>query len=123
MLEGSLEDERVKDLANRIELLESKELNDLTSKTGRGEDRVGQWAASVEVQLKNGERLDSGITSIDLGSKDEWTVQKLQDKFRWLVEDILGGSKTRETMEKVEELDRLSSIRELTKLYEVYRST
>lgn len=122
MLEDSLDDERVKDLVDRIELLESKELNDMTSRTGRGEDRVGRWAASVEVQLEDGRRLDSGITSVDLGSKNEWTVRKIEDKFRWLVEDVIGPSGTRETVEKVEDIDCLSSIRELTKLFAADRS-
>ncbi|MBS3812518.1 MmgE/PrpD family protein [Candidatus Bipolaricaulota bacterium] len=118
MVKSALEDEHVGELVDKIEVLESKKLNDLANTTDRGEDRVGRWVGSVEMQLEGGRRVESGITSIDLGSKDEWTNRKLEKKFFWLVEDLLKKARAEEIVERVENLDRLSSVKELTTLLE-----
>jgi 2-methylcitrate dehydratase PrpD len=72
---SALDDPRVLRLADRIELIESPELNALFP---------AQRFARVVIDLVEGDVFDSGLVEARWGAENPPTDKELQDKFRWL---------------------------------------
>jgi 2-methylcitrate dehydratase PrpD len=84
MLEDRLGDPVVKALAQKVELVECEDLNELHKLFKIGDDR-GQFAGRVTLELKDGRKLESGL--VDAGQRfpqTDWNERTIEDKFRHL---------------------------------------
>jgi 2-methylcitrate dehydratase PrpD len=115
ILEARFSDERAVALINKIELVESDELSELTRLRGIGDPR-GKYASSVEITLKNGRKLSSGVMSSGLEFGQNWDAGRVERKFRWLVSHVLPERQIDEVVEMVWGFDRVSHVAALTNL-------
>ena len=114
MLPHRYGDERFLALADRVELVESKEIDELSHpKTRGGEER---FLGAVEITLKDGQRFHSGIMEREVGSAGSWDEEKLEKKFRWISGHVLDGKRVDELVDLLRGFENLSSVNELTRL-------
>ena len=114
MLEGRLSDPRIREIAQKVEVLESEELEELCRLFEQG-DPKGRFASVVTTTLKNGQIFNSGM--VDGGLRfppSGWDEERMADKFRWLANYVLGVSAIEETLDMLSGFDKLSNIRQLT---------
>ena len=111
--EGRMSDERIRNLATRVELLESAELDRLfwLSETGSPQ---GREAARVLVELHDGRVLDSGIVSLSRADESAWTTERMRGKFHWATRRVLTHQASEEICELAERLPVLDDVRVLT---------
>lgn len=84
VLEARLSDPKVRDLATRVELVESDALTHLKRVQDFTETR-GMDAAIVSVELTSGERLDSGVVEHVRYPEPPWDRERMEGKVRWLL--------------------------------------
>ena len=80
-LEGRLGDPKIRDLAQRVDVVESEELNQLCRLHAKGDPR-GRFASIVTIKLKDGREYCSGMK--DGGMKfpaPAWTPEMMTEKF------------------------------------------
>ena len=108
-----MSDERIRNLATRVELLESAELDRLfwLSETGSPQ---GREAARVLVELHDGRVLDSGIVSLSRADESAWTTERMRGKFHWATRRVLTQQASEEICELAERLPVLDDVRVLT---------
>ena len=112
-LEHRLQDETIRNLAAKVEVRESEELNELCRLYSIGDPR-GRFASSVTLILKDGRKLESGLVGGGLAFPQAgWNEQVMEEKFRWLVEPLLGAPATRRLMELVWRCEELDGVAEL----------
>jgi 2-methylcitrate dehydratase PrpD len=111
--EDRMTDEGIRDLAARVELLESAELDRLfwLAETGSPQGREG---ARVLIELKDGRVLDSGIVSLARGDESSWTTERMRDKFHWATRRVLTQPASEEICGLAESLPALDDVRVLT---------
>ena len=115
-LEGGIGDEKVRSLTRRVEVRESEELNKLARLFRQG-DPKGRFASSVTLVLKDGKRLESGLVEGELSYPPAgWDEKRMEEKFRWLVEPVLGRRLTDRIIDIGRHFEELDSVRELTGL-------
>ena len=115
-LERRLGDERIRALARKVEVRESQELNELARLYQKGDPR-GRFASSVTVSLTNGRKLSSGLVVGGLSFPQAgWDEKVMEEKFRWLVEPVLGKPRAERLAELAWKLDEQAGVRELTEL-------
>lgn len=116
MLEESLSDPRLRDLASKIELVESQELNRLYRLVDKG-DPKGKYASLVTITLKSGRLLTSGIfeSKIRYPQRD-WDKQRVEKKFRWLMKYVLDKPRTDRLVDMVWHFDQVDDVHKLTRL-------
>lgn len=118
MLEPRLGDARVRDLAARVELVESERLNELARQLVIG-DPQGKLAAVVTITLKNGRAFRSGETESGIRyPPPDWDEARLENKFRWLVSHVLEKKRIEALLDVVSRFERLPDVRELTRMVE-----
>jgi len=114
MLEHRLNDARIQALAQRVEVIESEELNELCRLYEIGDPR-GRFASIVTIKLKNGNEYSSGLKDGGMSMSDQnWTQEMMAEKFRWLGATVLEAAKVDEILDMAWHLDEIDSIRELT---------
>jgi len=89
MLEDRLSDPLVKGLAQKVELLECEDLNELHRLFKIG-DKQGRFAARVTIDVKGGRKLESGL--VDAGQQfpqTDWNERSIEEKFRHLAGFVL----------------------------------
>jgi 2-methylcitrate dehydratase PrpD len=92
-LEHRLSDERIRRLAQKVEVRESEELNELARLFQTGDPR-GRFASSVTLTLTDGRQLSSGLVGGGLSFPQRgWDEGTMEEKFRWLVEPALGEAR------------------------------
>lgn len=84
VLEARLSDPKVRDVASRVELVESDALTHLKHVQDFTETR-GMDAAIVSVELTSGERLDSGVVEHVRYPEPPWDRERMEGKVRWLL--------------------------------------
>ena len=84
VLEARLSDPKVRDLASRVELVESDALTHLKHVQDFTETE-GMDAAIVTVELTSGERLDSGVVEHVRYPEPSWDRERMESKVRWLL--------------------------------------
>jgi 2-methylcitrate dehydratase PrpD len=116
ILQHRFDDERIRNLAQRIEVVETDEMNDLYRLAERGDPR-GRYAAKVIFTLKDGRTFESGIVEGNINFPQQgWDEQRLEDKFRWLSEHVLDGACIDELVDMVWHFEQMPDVHELTRL-------
>ena len=93
-LETRLHDPVTREIAEKVEIVESDELNQLCRLFQRGDPR-GRFASRVTVVLDNGSELASGLVDGGLSYPPPgWGEDVMEEKFRWLVAPVLGEERT-----------------------------
>jgi 2-methylcitrate dehydratase PrpD len=84
MLEDRLGDPLIRDLARKVEVVETEELNELHRLFKIG-DKRGRFASKVAITLKDGKRYESGLVDEGLRfPQTDWNEKRIEDKFRHL---------------------------------------
>jgi 2-methylcitrate dehydratase PrpD len=92
-LEGRLDDPEICQLASKVEMEVSEELNELCRLFEKG-DPKGRFASKVTIALEDGRELRSGLVDGGLRfPQTGWDESTMESKFRWLaayvIEDTL----------------------------------
>jgi len=115
ILEHRFDDEQVRALARKIELVESGELNELHRRAVRGEPG-GKYAAAVTITLEDGRQFASGIVDGGISYPQGWDESRVEEKFRWLAVRVLDDSRTEKLVDLVWHFEDVADVRELTHL-------
>jgi 2-methylcitrate dehydratase PrpD len=115
ILEHRLDDERVRALVSKIELVESDELNELYRRSAIGEPG-GKYATVVTITLKDGRQLTSGMVESGIRYPQGWDESRVEEKFRWLVGHVLEQSRIEPLVDMVWHFEDVDDVHELTRL-------
>jgi 2-methylcitrate dehydratase PrpD len=110
ILENRFGDPRVRALFDKIELVLDPEIEQMYNETQEMDLRMH---SAVEITLADGKTFDSGI--VERGA-DRFDRAALERKFRWLAGFVLDSAKVEKTLEMLEQVERLESVRELTQI-------
>ena len=117
-LEHRLGDERIRALVRRVEVRESGELNELRRLFELGDPR-GRFASEVTLILEDGRELSSGRVGGGLSfPQPGWDEAVMEEKFRWLVEPLLGRPRVDGLIELAWKLEELPDLAGLVALVE-----
>lgn len=115
MVGDRLKDERILDLAAKVELHESEELNRLY--------RAKHYPCAVEIVLSDGRTFASGIEEYGTVGKsrcdsggDLVTRAEVEDKFRWLCGHVIDAETIEKCVQLVYGFERLPDLKALTTL-------
>jgi 2-methylcitrate dehydratase PrpD len=114
MLEGRLSDPRIQEIAQKVEVFETEEMEELCRLFEQG-DPKGRFASVVTITMKNGQTFHSGI--VDGGLRfppSGWDEERMSDKFHWLANYVLDAGTVDETMDLLYHFEELSNVRQLT---------
>lgn len=111
--ERRLDDPLIRDLAGRVELRRSDELDHLYF-LADANDPEGREAARVVIELSDGRRLDSGVVALPQHD-DPWTLDDMRGKFRWATRHVLTDQAAEALLAAVERLPHLAEAGELTR--------
>ena len=115
MLKDAFGDRRIRTLAEKIEAVETEELNGLYRLAARGDPR-GKYASAVTIVLRDGRALNSVIVEGEINYPQRcWDERSLEEKFRWLSRQVLDEAHIDALVETVWRFDEVSSARELTR--------
>ena len=109
ILESRLSDERVRNLAAKVELRISEELTRLYENSERG-DPEGTEAARVTIELADGRRLESGFSENPPYRRQQWDPVRMEKKFRWLLNGFVPDSAIEELIKTVWTFDQLDNV-------------
>jgi 2-methylcitrate dehydratase PrpD len=116
ILEARLHDPTIRALAQRVEVVESEELNELCRLYEKGDPR-GRFASVVTIALKDGREFNSGLVEGGLSfPQSDWDARRMEDKFRWLTGYVLDQLTVDRVVDLLWQLDGVSNVRELTQL-------
>jgi 2-methylcitrate dehydratase PrpD len=114
MLEWRLGDPRIRELAQKVELVESEELEELRRLFEIGDPR-GRFASRVTIHVKDGRVFHSGLVDGGLRfPQPGWDEDRIADKFRWAAGFVLDSKRIDALLEMLWGLDQLPSVRPLT---------
>ncbi len=115
ILESRFDDANIKALVDKIDLVETDELNDLyrPSFEGTGE---GLSANRVVIQLDDDRILDSGLVSDSCRIAAWGDEDRLEKKFRWLTGYVLEERKIDRLLEMLWHFDEVLHVKDLTTL-------
>lgn len=112
--EHRLSDPIIRDLAQKVEVVESEDLNELCRLYEKGDPR-GRFASIVTIKLKDGREYSSGMKDGGMGfSGPPWTRDMMADKFRWLAGHVLETSRIDELLDMAWHFEEIAQVRELT---------
>jgi 2-methylcitrate dehydratase PrpD len=116
MLEHRLSDPRIRNLVRRTEAVASEELTQRYSDI-LGDDSRGKYGSVVVITLKDGRELNSGVVESDMSYPQQgWDERRVEEKFRWLTQPLLGEARTSELIEMIWRFEEVPSVRELTRM-------
>lgn len=116
MLEHRFGDQSIRDLAEKIELVETDELNELYRLAARG-DPQGKYVSVVIISLNDGRTFNSGIVSGDINyPQQDWDEHRVEEKFRWLIRPVLDKACINEVVEMTWHFEEVPKVRELTQI-------
>jgi 2-methylcitrate dehydratase PrpD len=115
ILESRLGDARINALVDKIELVESEELNALYRPSFEGGDE-GMDASRVMIRLKDERTLDSGVVSDACRINARGDEERLEKKFRWLTGYVLQQDRIDRLLEMLWHFDEVPDVGELTSL-------
>jgi 2-methylcitrate dehydratase PrpD len=101
-----MRDEKVLELKRRIVLVGDPELTRARP----------EWQSVVEVQLRDGRRLEKRVTTFKGRADNPLTSAEVEQKALELLEPVLGAERSRRLVETVGRLETLKSVRELRPL-------
>lgn len=115
MLEIRLSDPKIRGLAQKVEVVETEEMENLCRLFEQG-DPNGRFASVVTIALKDGRIFNSGL--VDGGLRfppSEWNEERMTHKFRWLAEYVLEAQSVDELQNLLLDFNALPSVRQLTR--------
>jgi 2-methylcitrate dehydratase PrpD len=113
-LEHRLKDSKIQDLARRVEVVESDELNELRRLYEMGDPR-GRFASIVTIKLRDGREYTSGMKDGGMNrSAPDWTREVMAEKFNWLAANVMDAAEADEILDMAWHLEETDSVRELT---------
>lgn len=115
-LEGRLGDPQIRALAQKVELVESEELNELCRLFELGDSR-GRFASKVTILTQDGQTLDSGL--IDGGLRfpqPGWDQDRMAAKFRWLADLVLERARIDALLETLWRFENVADVQEWTRV-------
>jgi 2-methylcitrate dehydratase PrpD len=115
ILESRLGDARIKALVDKIELLESEELDDLYRPSFEDGDEDSS-ASRVVIHLEDGRTLDSGPVSDSCRIAASGDEQRLKEKFRWLTGYVLEQDRIDRLLDMLWHFETVPDVGELTAL-------
>jgi len=115
ILESRFGDASIIALVNKIELVESEELDSFYRPSFEGGDE-GKSASRVMIHLKDGRTLDSGPISDACRIMAHGDEERLEQKFRWLTGYVLEEDRIDRLLEMLWHFDELPDVGELTSL-------
>ncbi len=114
ILEHRLDDEGVKALADKIEVVEDPEIERMNRLATTGApDPDAHFAGRVEITLADGRRLDSGVVT---RGHHEWDEALLEEKFRWITAYVLDDQTIDQLVQMVWGFENVANVTELTRL-------
>jgi 2-methylcitrate dehydratase PrpD len=113
VLEEGLGRTDVRDLAGRVEVLESDRLTRLYAGSESSEPGAFE-AAEVAVTLDDGRVLQSGEVCAPEYGSTPWSRQKAQEKFEWLVSGVVGAETAKDLAAAACEVESMPDVRRLT---------
>ncbi len=115
-LEQRLDDLRIRSLAQKVEVVESEDLNELCRLFEKGDPR-GLFASIVTIILKDGGEFNSGMVEGGLRfPQPGWDEPKMEEKFRWLAAYVLDKVRIQALLDMLWRFDGVSNVRELTQM-------
>ena len=115
ILESRFSDARINALVDKIELVESEELDSLYRPSFEGGDE-GLSASRVTIRLEDDRILDSGLVSDACRIKARGDEERLEQKFRWLTGYVLEEDQIDPLLKMLWRFDAVKDVRELTSL-------
>jgi 2-methylcitrate dehydratase PrpD len=116
VLESALSDGSVRDLARKVELVESDELNDLSRRYAQG-DPQGKLASTVTITLCDGAVFKSGLVESGICYPQAgWSERRLEAKVRKIASSVLPDATLDKVIDLIWHLDQLDNIRILTSM-------
>jgi 2-methylcitrate dehydratase PrpD len=116
ILEHRFADPRIRDLAQRINVVETVELNELYGLVTTG-DPKGKYASKVTITLKDGRAFQSGVVEGNINfPQQDWDEERLEGKFRWLAGQVLNDASVDELADMIWNFDQVTAVDELTRL-------
>jgi 2-methylcitrate dehydratase PrpD len=114
MLEQRLADPVIRALAQRVEVIESAEMERLHRLFEQGSPQ-GRFASRVTITLKDGRSFDSGLVDGGLSFPPAgWTQERMADKFRWLAGFVIpAASQSEEILEILWHFEQVADVRTL----------
>lgn len=110
-LESRLNDPVLRNLAQRVEVVESAELNELCRLFQQGDPR-GRFASSVTLILNDGRELRSGLVGGGLSfPQPGWDESKMTEKFHWLADPVIGEDRVDRLVDTLWQFDEVPSVR------------
>jgi 2-methylcitrate dehydratase PrpD len=114
--EWAFERADIRDLAERIEVVETDELNKLYRLAGEGDPR-GKYVSKVIVELRDGHTVETGLVEGEINfPQDTWDEESLEDKFRWLTGYVLDEGCVDTLVETIWGFEDLSDVHELMEI-------
>lgn len=115
VLERRFNDEAVKALVDKIEIVQDPEVERMYRLfcTSVDQDPDARFTSRVEIALTDGRVLDSGLVDRGDTRLDDAALEK---KFRWLTGYVLDGEKIAQLVCMAWEFDSVSSVKDLTRL-------
>lgn len=101
----SIEDERIRHLAQRITVSESSNLSAMLPQ---------KRPARVTIYLKNGQTAEQTVYSSQGGFDNPYPLSTLLDKFEYLALKTIGNQAAKEVISKCQGLELMDDVRELT---------
>jgi 2-methylcitrate dehydratase PrpD len=115
VLDERLADQGVRELASRVEVLESEEFNELYRLATLGDPR-GKYASSVTITLTDGREFGSGVVEAGIKFPQGWSNKQVEKKFRWLAGFVLDDARADRLVEMIWGFEDIADVRELTTL-------
>jgi 2-methylcitrate dehydratase PrpD len=117
ILESRFGDASINALVDKIELVESEELDVLYRPSFEGGDDGSSASASrVTIRLEDGRVLDSGPVSDACRIEARGDEERLEQKFRWLTGHVLEEDRIDPLLEMLWHFDTVQDVRELTSM-------
>jgi 2-methylcitrate dehydratase PrpD len=105
--EQKISDPRVLELAKRVEIVLDPEIEKAYPE---------KFAGKVEIVLTNGKKFEAGVDYPTGSPQNPMSFDHVAEKFESLAGTVMGRSRIDAIIEKVERLEKLANIRELTEL-------
>lgn len=113
-LEHRLNDAQIIDLAQKVEIVESEELNELCRLYESGDPR-GRFASIVRIRLNDGREFDSGMAeSSEKHPPSGWDEKVMEEKFRWLTGYVLDEARIDGLLDMLWRFEDVPTVREFT---------